>query len=172
MPSIGDRFSALQSQLLSNARLLREEKSDGGMDGVWRGPVHDKTAYYDQNGDGVADVALFERTQDTGAWSYDGTTGRQGVTVRQLSVLDANGRIVDNFEQLHAHRRGNGQLETKELRGEQELIDVVGRTWHQDYLADGRRHSLMKWTSAKDDGQSNAVADLDEIRTDDQTFPK
>ena len=157
MPSIGDNFPRLQAQLLQNARLVDRKVTEGGQDGFHYLPRKDTRESYDVDGDGKADVALVTREQDTGAWSYDGKTGRVGVTDRRLELLDKQGRVTDEFEELSAHRK-NGHVVFNELRGPEEMTGVVGFVQHVDYAGSQRIYS---WESAlaKDDGQGNAIVD-------------
>jgi hypothetical protein len=170
MPSIGNSFSALQASLLQNAKLVNRTESTGGMDGVWRGPVHDVREDYDTNGDGKADVSIVTREQDAGAWSYDGTTGKQIAGIREIQLRDASGRITDTFDSMTALRK-NGQLVTSgEMRGEREQTDFIGTITHTDYQASGERDVTYQNASAKDDGSGNAVVDLSKLDTQHWTF--
>jgi hypothetical protein len=167
MPTIGSSFSQLQAQTLKDARLVDRKVTEGGKDGVWSLPVKDTRELYDVNGDGKADVALVTREQDTGAWSYD---GQRGVTHRELQLLDGQGRITDRFEATSVHRK-DGKI-VNELRGAEELTDLVGYIEHTDFLSNGQRS--VTWDaawSAKDDGQGKAVIDPAKIQHATKLYP-
>lgn len=169
MPSIGDSFSKLQTQLLQNARLVDRTVREGGMDGVHYLPVKDTRELYDVTGDGKADVALVTRQQDTGAWSYDGKTGVIGVTDRKLQKLDAQGRVTDQFDELSVHRKH--ELITGELRGSEEMTGLVGYIQHVDYLASGSRQITWEAGSARRDAQGEAKIDPERTRSGSKLYP-
>ena len=139
------------------------------MDGVWAGPVHDVVEKYDTNADGKPDVTFFTREQDSGAWSYDGTTGRK-IAVRELALLNANGNVTDRFEEMTAYRK-NGRLVTSgEMRGEEEPTDLIGSISHTDYLSTGRAVRYER-AFAKEDSSGKLTVDADTLHADLWNFP-